>query len=327
MGKIYMLLFVFIIFLNAGPVDKKLYDLDKPNLAKITNEFNYVNLTNDFLEATLIDGGYFTIGTTAGITASGLDDRCAITFGHPYAKTSYPVFSIDNNWYKLDEYFSGSSELQLSGDGDTINIVYEDKDLFRFKFSILFRDSEGTLGLDLSIINLDTTSHSFAAGLVLDAGIGRWGDGYIFSGDEFFSERIIFDEWPEATPLQFYEKSIGARGISFELNFDTAEPDKIIVANWYDLYNSAGPDLPETSPSKLYDLCNKIIWPETALEPQENLSVSTSLTLKEADFSNDVFMRWDLPSFLSMENNRLFPRDYETSFEVHNLTDTASQSH
>ena len=32
------------------------------------------------------------------------------------------------------------------------------------------------------------------------------------------------------------------------------------------------------------------------------------------------FMRWDLPGFLSIENNLLFPRSFDSFFEIANLT-------
>ena len=71
-----------------------------------TNEGNYKNslakmssssdeIKNSYLSATILNGGYFTIGTTSGISNSSLDDNCQITFGHPYAKTSFPIFSFD----------------------------------------------------------------------------------------------------------------------------------------------------------------------------------------------------------------------------------------
>ena len=49
-------------------------------------------------ELTLIQGGYFTLGTNNGISSTTLDDLCGITFGHPYAMTSYPLLSVDGAW-------------------------------------------------------------------------------------------------------------------------------------------------------------------------------------------------------------------------------------
>ena len=71
---------------------------------------------------------------------------------------------------------------------------------------------------------------------------------------------------------------------------------------------------------KIYDLTTKIIWEEKEVASDQVYSIQTTLMLNEADFSSEAFMRWDLASFLTIENNHLFPRDYETSFEIHNLT-------
>ena len=42
--------------------------------------------------------------------------------------------------------------------------------------------------------------------------------------------------------------------------------------------------------------------------------------MQQPDFSSPVFMRWDLPGFLSIENNLLFPRSFDSYVEIANLT-------
>ena len=177
MGKILILLFACVILVFAGSIDKRSLDLEAPGLAKSASFFEYETLSNNCLEATLINGGYFTIGTSTGTLDSPLDDKCALTFGHPYAKTSYPVFSIDGKWYKLDDYFLGSTESTLGRNGDTLSIIAEEENLFRIKFNLFPDDSIHKLQAKLAIINLDTIAHSFGTGLVIDPGIGKWGDG------------------------------------------------------------------------------------------------------------------------------------------------------
>ncbi len=321
MQKIFVLIFLSILVVFAGSIDKRLLDLEVPNLAKTASLFEYEIISNNCLEATLINGGYFTIGTSAGNMDSRLDDKCAITFGHPFAKTSYPLFSIDGKWYKLDDYFLGSIKSTLSKTGDTLSIIAEE-DFFRFTFNVFPGDSIQKLQLELSITNLDTMTHNFGTGLVVDPGIGKWGDGYIYYDDVFISDDVVFTEWPENLPLTLFEKSIGAKGVNFTFDFDSILPDKIIAANWADLYNSSSPEFIENPLGKLYDLTIKIIWDEKEVKPAEKTEIKTTFTLKEADFSSDAFMRWDLASFLTIENNQLFPRDYETNFEIHNLSES-----
>jgi hypothetical protein len=175
MQKIFLLIFSSILLVFAGSIDKRLLDLEVPELAKTASLFEYEMISNNCLEATLINGGYFTLGTNAGTMDSPLNDKCAITYGHPFAKTSYPLFSIDGNWYKVDDYFLGSTEATLNKNGDTLSIIAEE-DFFMFTFSIFPGDSLHKLQLELSITNIDTLTHYFGTGLVVDPGIGKWGD-------------------------------------------------------------------------------------------------------------------------------------------------------
>ena len=50
------------------------------------------------LSATLLSGGYFTLGTTGGVSETIFDDHCALSYGHTYAMTSFPVIAIDGIW-------------------------------------------------------------------------------------------------------------------------------------------------------------------------------------------------------------------------------------
>ncbi|MEJ2543037.1 MAG: VWA domain-containing protein [Calditrichaceae bacterium] len=322
MQKVFVLLFASIIYLYAGSIDKRTLDLDAPGLAKTASFFEYETFANNCLDVTLISGGYFTIGTNSGTVENTLDDRCALLFGHPYAKTSYPVFSVDGQWFKLDEYFPVLSSEMLVKQSDSLIILVEEDQLFQLEFCLSPGVVENKLEISINITNLDSLSHNFGMGLVLDPGIGKWGDGFIYYDDVFISDDVIFTDWPEDLPLNIYEKSVGAKGINFSVDFDSIPPDKIIAANWADLYSSSGPEFTENPLGKIYDLTTKIIWDETEIEPSNSIKKSTTFTLNDPDFTTDTFMRWDLASFLTMENNRLFPRDYETSFEIHNLTDS-----
>jgi Mg-chelatase subunit ChlD len=319
MKKFLLLLFTGIVLIYAKEVDKQKFDLNITGLAKSASVFDHETFSNTCLEATLISGGYFTIGTTSGTLDSPLDDHCGITFGHPYAKTSYPVFSVDGTWYKLEDYFSTSN---LSNDSDTLSIIAEEENLFRIVFRLFPSETSNSIHMELDITNLDEINHNFGTGIVIDPGVGKWGDGHIYFDDIFIADDVVFSDWAESMPLTIYEKSVGAKGLNFDFDFGSNIPDRIIAANWADLYDLTGPEFTENPLGKLYDLTLKLIWEEEELARDNDKSIKTILTLIDADFSSEAFMRWDLASFLSIENNRLFPRDYETSFEIHNLTST-----
>lgn len=322
MQKVLLILLAGIVVAFAGIPDKRLLDLDITGLAKTSSDFNFRSFSNSCLEATLISGGYFTIGTTSGTLDSPLDDHCALTFGHPYAKTSYPVFSIDGSWYKLDEYVFNSIENILEQTGDTLIMTLEDEDLLKIEFCIFPGVSNQKINMTLNITNLDAIPHNFGAGLVVDAGLGKWGDGFIYFDDVFITDDVAIMDWTNNQPLIFYEKSKGARGLNFTMDFDSLPPDKVIIANWSDLYENPGPEFTENPLGKIYDLTTKLVWKEKEIAPLNSYTAHSIISLKEGDFSSHAFMRWDLASFLTMENNRLFPRNYETSFEVYNLTDS-----
>ena len=81
-------------------------------------------LKNDVSEMTLIQGGFFTIGTHNGLSSSELDNQCGITFGHPYALTSYPLIAIDGQWGKLTSVFDIFQTSPVVQD-NSLQLVYE----------------------------------------------------------------------------------------------------------------------------------------------------------------------------------------------------------
>ncbi|HPN45831.1 MAG TPA: hypothetical protein PLP19_20265, partial [bacterium] len=99
-----VLLVILVIFNSTSQAfDKSDYDItESQGLLKTTTTAisNYGShlATTAKLEYSLITGGYFTIGTLSGSSTSTLDDNCGISFGHPYAMTSYPLLGIDGAW-------------------------------------------------------------------------------------------------------------------------------------------------------------------------------------------------------------------------------------
>jgi len=99
------LLFVVLIFLINYPAwswDKSKFDISIDNEHKALKKVNGLGYAGQEIkktvsEVTLVQGCYFTIGTNQGLSSTGLDDHCGVTFGHPYALTSYPLLSIDGS--------------------------------------------------------------------------------------------------------------------------------------------------------------------------------------------------------------------------------------
>ena len=94
--KLFLLSLLLIgICTLAWAQGKRAYDLDLADARlqgathKLSQGPSYVMATNDRTALTLLNDGYFTIGTTQGLAESRLDDEVQITFGHPFALTSY----------------------------------------------------------------------------------------------------------------------------------------------------------------------------------------------------------------------------------------------
>ncbi|MGE5401612.1 MAG: VWA domain-containing protein [Ignavibacteriales bacterium] len=320
MKIIYIVLFFIFISMVLHAQDKSGFDIDPAKLHKagVANKLqsgNFYEVKNDRLDMTLIPGGYFTLGTSYGMSSSQLDDNCQLTFGHPYAMTSYPVFSVDGTWYKLDEYFTDPSDIVLQKNSDTLRVTAVKSGLLSVTFYMYFQQSDKSIQLAYKIKNLDAQAHSIGMGLMYDPAIGKNGDGSIALSGAFLKESKIFQS-PELLPeFILWEKAAGARGIGASLKFSTL-PAKLIAGNWNDLYKTQSPDYDYSSPQRIYDLYLKIYWPESSTAPDSEKTEMTSVSLIQPDFSSSLFLRWDLPGYLAMDNNIMFPQSMSTYLEV-----------
>ena len=273
----------------------------------------------DQLDMTLIAGGYFTVGTTQGSSDSPLDDLASITFGHPYAKTSYPIFGIDGEWMRLDQVFPGRPAPQPYRSGDTLTVDLAKGEKFALAFSVI-NDAQGAnINLKCAITNLDTTAHQYGLALVFDPALGRWGDGHLELEDGFLTEELVFADSAIPAFLTLRERDLGALGMGATLYFTADGPDSLAVANWPDVYADNLSNNPAPF-EQLYDLALKIHWNERELQPGETREVDLFLILHESDFESSAFTRWDLPSFFTLTRNLMFPRDLDTYLQIANNT-------
>lgn len=323
MKKILFLILITFSF-TLYSQNKKLYDINRSNLqssqngmAKVTS--STYEVSNEVLSFTMLPEGYFTIGTNSGLSNSKLDDNCDITFGHPYAKTSYPVFSIDSILYKLDDYFS-PSEMNLIRNGDTLEITATKSSIVSITFSMIFESDDNGVILKQKVKNLDSVDHLFGLGFTFDPALGKWGDGFLEWQSGYLSLSKNFSSFEIPDNLILREKSKGAKGIGVDITYPNEKPFKIIAANWNDLYNE---DLSALDTAKtLYDLDLQLLWQEKTLGPDSLSNCQLNVDLITPDFSSQLFVRWDLPNYFEMTDNLMFPRTFTTYAEVSNLTGT-----
>jgi Mg-chelatase subunit ChlD len=301
--------------------DKSAFDLELNRLAKTTNPFSTTtsyqsrSIANDIAEMTMISGGFFTIGTTGGYASTIWDDNCQITFGHPYAMTSYPLLAVDGTWQRLDGYFADALELSPLVKDNSLVVAATIKDLLQYSFSLTFPEAGNEIEVRMAVQNVSPAAHTFGLGLVIDPALGMWGDGFARLTD-FITEKTLLEMNQVPDQLPIYEKSAGAKGMGIRLDFGSAKPDKIILTNWPDIVDNHSPYLSASAVQAIYDLAVKMAWDETALSPGEEKSAELTITILPPEFSA-TFLRWDLPTALSTQTSQVFPKKWDTFVQVY----------
>lgn len=271
-------------------------------------------LENPFTAVTLLRGGYFTLGTTGGASAEQLDDYNQITFGHPFALTSFVLLYWDGAWYRPEQFFTGG-EQDLYGSGDTIRLVCERPGLCRFDFRIVQNAVDGRLRLSAALTNLDAAAHEAAVAFQLDAALGRSGDAALYADGALIERDTVLQA---GAPLLLQERAGATRvGLRAALDFPGIAPQGIVVENWQP---ALGPvfDPREPRPRQLFDLVLRPEWSRTTLQTDGATLAELIMDLPAPDFSGSAFMRWDMPTGLSIDRGALFPRDFSVLVQTWN---------
>jgi len=324
MKKLILLFLLLLFFVNASAYNKTKYDLDLNSNQNLSfNKISGLNsghetVSNSKTEATLLPDGYFTLGTTGGISQDTLDNNCQITFGHPYAMTSYPFFIIDETRQLPENYFYNQAQI-LSVIGDTLRLIATDYLTVKLNFDIIQQNDGDSIRIECSLENLDSISHYIGLGMVFDPAIGKWGDGYSFVNNQLIENDTLLQS-SILENIEIWERNVTPKGMGLQLSFPDNTPDKIHIGNWFDIHQDQTVVLPQ-----LYDLALEMEWTEEQILPLQKKSYSIKLAQLSPDFSTDLFLRADLPRFLSIENNLLFPRSIEPLVEIFNNGNTTVQ--
>ncbi|MBN1481908.1 VWA domain-containing protein [candidate division KSB1 bacterium] len=305
-----------IFSLELHALNKASFDVIAPNstLAKSMDvqngHFGSKSVSNAVFSYSMMIGGYFTMGTTAGMTSSPFDDKCTLSFGHPYALTSFPFFAIDGVWMRLDEIMHDLTRIMPGQNGDTLLIQV---DLFPIYLTFQLEPGsfDNTFNITLRLHNSDTKVHNLGLGLMFDPALGQWGDGHVKINDQFVDKIQDFDT-SDLADFEIWERHQQPYGLGISVNLADNKPDKMILANWAELYADLEPEFIPNPLQLIYDLCLKLVWREREIQPQSEVLYRLTVRLLQPDFSSQVFMRWNMPSALSMENGILFPRTLNT---------------
>ena len=279
--------------------------------------FEYEILENDKTAFSLLSDGYFTIGTTNGLTPASLDDNCQITFGHPYALTSYPFFSLDGVVHHPELYFYATPG-QLINQGDTLlGLNATDLEKIDFSFNMIQQNNGDIIRLHLKIKNIDAVSHNIGMGLLFDPALGLWGDGFAFIDGQLIQvDTTLQNSLPDI--IDIWERSDSPKGTGVQFEYVNNLPSKLRFGNWFDLHYDQTPAV-----APIYDLGIEMEWSEILVNPGDEVSFYIDIKLASPEFPDGVFMRSDLPYFLSIENNLLFPRDVKSMVNLTNNSNNA----
>lgn len=275
-------------------------------------------LMNPFTAVTLLRGGYFTLGTTGGASAEQLDDYNQITFGHPFALTSFVLLYWDGAWYRPEQFFT-REEQDLYGYNDTIRLVCERPGLCRLDFRIVQDAANGRLRLSATLRNLDAAAHEAAVAFQLDAALGRSGDAALYADGTLIQRDTVLQA---GAPLLLQERAGAARmGLRAAFDFPGLAPQGIVVENWQP---ALGPvfDPREARPRQLFDLVLRPEWSRTSLQTDAATIAELIMDLPAPDFSGPAFMRWDMPTGLSIDRGALFPHDLSVLVQTWNAATT-----
>ncbi len=300
-------------------IDKNSLDLPDagPDAAAVPGSAEGLMRTaaDPMLSMTLLSGGYYTIGTVAGLSPSALDDHCGVSFGHPYAMTSYPLICVDGAWMLPRDCYPGENALIPTGTAGTRIEVRADRD-DKPSFSFSLRLEGASVLATIRMTNTDDEAHDIGLGLVFDPALGKWGDGYLSMDSRFLERDTLFEGAGVPDLITLLERRNGAKGLGMELAFPARPPLKIDAANWPDAYADPAPGFRSGTVDKLFDLCLKMAWDQRRLAPGESDSVQVRFFLTDPDFGSEVFLRWDVPTAITITDNVLFPREMDTHVEI-----------
>jgi Mg-chelatase subunit ChlD len=328
--------FIFFMLMFCMPLllcgqNKQAYDLDIQAFKKTPATQGpiapgFMTVQSEYLQISLIRDGYFTIGTNQGTDISSLDNDCQITYGHPYAITSYPVFSVDDTWNRFDTYFTEPESLYLTGESGTLMLFGTSSTGLKIEYFMVAGSLSPIVEITLRMTNSDSVDHTVNGGLIFDPALGKHGDGVMSFGTHKVSGDTVILAPSSVDTVKIREKSTGAKGLGIKLTCPDDQPEKIIAGNWFQMYDRYSPEHVTPVQRQISDLLLRMYWSPKTLAPGEEYTIRTDVQLLPPDFSAPVFCRWDLPFFLTMDKNLMFPDRMKTLLSLSNTSGSALQN-
>ena len=306
-------------------LDKAAYDIGisrNQALTKSKTAFSGSLINTDHLEASLLPGGYFTLGTFSGRSNSVLDDHCPLLFGHPFAKTSYPLIKINGAWGRIEKFLAVENCTMVSTAAST-QIQYSlPKDSLDFTFGLAFPASQSdAVNITVALKNNSNASKNVQAAIVMDPAMGtQSGDAIALVNAVGIAQENVSTS---ADSIILVEKNSGLHGLEMSCKTSATMLSKTIFANWASVIGNDSLDNPQTPAAALYDLCMKQIYSAKAIAPGETYTASLTVSLLDPEFGKSIFVRWEAPRSFSIQNEALFPQNPQTRLIVYNASSSS----
>ncbi|MFZ4620910.1 MAG: T9SS type A sorting domain-containing protein [Bacteroidota bacterium] len=301
---------------NAGD-PKSRFDISDHSFAKTSGGVPFMGwkVKQPMSEIAVLPGFYLTWGTINGKSASALDNNTSILYGHPYAKTSYPVVAVDGNWKRADEMFPNDSMAVKLRNDSVMVIKNSGNALYSFEATYQLLQSGAGLRCSFRIINKDASAHSIGFGHMIDPAIGNRGDAVVtVSGQRISSESSL-----SPGTVTMSERNGATYGMRAMLDFPATMPSSIVIRNWSATLDAAPTTSAPGSIPHLYDAVIGPYWSPVSVAAHDTLSAVYELTLTSPNFGT-LFTRWDIPRYLGMEDGIMHPYIFTSIASAINTT-------
>ncbi len=315
----FLLLFAWSLLIEANAGDpKSRFDISEHSFAKSTGvPFLGWKVKQPISEIAVLPGFFLTWGTVNGKSASALDNNTSLFYGHPYAKTSYPVISVDGTWKRAEEMFANDS-MAVKLRNDSVMVVKNSGNaLCAFEATYQLLQNGAALRCSFRVINKDVSSHSIGFGHVIDPALGNRGDAVIMMN----GTRITTESTVLPSTVTMSERTGNTFGMRAQLDFPGTLPSSIIVRNWSAELNAAPTAPTAESIPQLYDAVIGSYWSAVTVAAHDTLSATFELTLTAPNFGT-LFTRWDIPRYLGMDDGIMHPYNFSSIASVVNTTGT-----
>lgn len=310
-------------FCTTSAQHKAFYDIDPQALMEIQSAQGHAALgkrgsgahmmNNAVSSATLLNGGYFTVGTTGGASTSILDDNCQVTYGHPYALTSFVSLFWEGKWRRADEFFPSAGRL-IRASPDTLTLEMRKEAICTLLMHVIQDAADGSIDIAVQLTNHDAFSRRAGLAIQFDPALGRWGDAAIWSQETLISRDTVLTGGVLKEGLHLRERAAAEHfGLAVGLHFHDPSPATLDIHNW----------TAENAPAAgrhqlLYDALFNAQWEVTELPPGASATARLAVDFIDPDFGSILFTRTSIPAALVLDDGLLFPSTFRCEAEMYN---------